>query len=81
MIYNVGDILVCKKKVDSNCLEMTNPYIEIKPGDRFKVTDMHKYEKCQWCELESLKDKEIILNAWNDEDHMIIDDCFEKTYQ
>ena len=78
MIYNAGDILICKEGINTGCLEMTNTNYDIMQGDYFIVTDTEKYDTCQWCELVPLKDTEIILNAWNDEGHMIIDDCFEK---
>lgn len=78
LVYNVGDILVCRKTVDTGCLEMTNPRFDIEPGDRYLVSDTEKYETCQWCGLTSMEDDGITLNAWNDEGHMIIDECFEK---
>lgn len=81
MLYNTGDILVCKETVNARCLEMSNPDFDIKCGDQYKVTDKDDYpdgHHCHWYELTSEKDKDIILNAWNDMDHMIIDDKFEK---
>lgn len=80
MLYNIGDVLVCKDAVNTRCLEMTNPSFDIMPGDPYKVTDKDDYpddNHCHWYELTSVKDEKIILNAWNDEDHMIIDDKFE----
>jgi len=81
MIYNIGDLLVCKDSVNTQCLEMTNPCFDIEAGDRYRITDKDDYpddNHCHWYELMSEKDKNIILNAWNDEGHMIIDDKFEK---
>ncbi len=81
MLYNIGDVLVCKNAVNAQCLEMTNPDFEIKCGDQYKVTDKDDFpddNHCHWYELTSEKDKSIVLNAWNDEGHMIIDDSFEK---
>ncbi len=77
----MGDILVCKEIVNTQCLEMTNPYFDIKPGDQYRITDKDDYpnDNCShWYELTSEKDKNIILNVWNDEGHMIIDDKFER---
>jgi hypothetical protein len=51
------------------------------PEDRYIVTDKDDYPEehhCHWYELTSEKDKSIVLNAWNDEGHMIIDDKFER---
>lgn len=81
MLYNIGDMLICKHSVNTQCLEMTNHCFDIKPGDRYKVTDKDDFPEdhhCHWYELTSEKDKSIVLNAWNDEGHMIIDDSFEK---
>lgn len=81
MLYNIGDILVCKIAVDTWCLEMTNHSFIIMPEDRYIVTDKDDYPEehhCHWYELTSEKDKSIVLNAWNDEGHMIIDDKFER---
>jgi hypothetical protein len=81
MLYNIGDILVCKTAVDTRCLEMTNHSFIIMPEDRYIVTDKDDYPEehhCHWYELTSEKDKSIVLNAWNDEGHMIIDDKFER---
>ncbi len=81
MLYNIGDVLVCKGVVNTQCLEMTNPCFEIIEGDKYKITDKDDYpddNSCHWYELTSEKDKNIILNAWNDEGHMIIDDKFER---
>ena len=81
MLYNIGDILVCKNIVNTQCLEMTNPCFDVKSGERYKVTDKDDFpddHHCHWYELTSEKDTSIVLNAWNDEDHMIIDDKFEK---
>lgn len=80
MLYNIDDVLVCKESVNMRCLEMSNPNLDIKPGDQYKVTDKDDYpdeNHCHWYELTSVIDEKIILNAWNDEDHMIIDDKFE----
>ncbi len=81
MLYNVGDILVCKETVNTQCLEMTNPCFNIQPGERYEITDKDDYpcdNFCHWYELTSEKDKSIKLNAWNDEGHMIIDDKFKR---
>ncbi len=78
MLYNVGDILVCKETVNTQCLEMTNPCFDIQPGERYEITDKDDYPYGHWYELTSGKDSGIILNAWNDEGHMIIDDKFER---
>ena len=81
MLYNIGDILVCKTAVDTRRLEMTNHSFIIMPEDRYIVTDKDDYPEehhCHWYELTSEKDKSIVLNAWNDEGHMIIDDKFER---
>lgn len=80
MSYNIGDILVCKKPINTTCLEMSNPNFDIKPGDRYIVTDKDNYpasNPCHYYELTSEKDKNIVLNAWNDE-RMIVDKTFEK---
>lgn len=80
MLYNIGDILVCKKPINTTCLEMSNPNFDIKSGDRYIVTDKDNYPASNpWhCyELTSEKDKNIVLNAWNDE-RMIVDKTFEK---
>ena len=79
MLYNIGDVLVCKEAVNAQCLEMTNPCFDIKPGDEYIITDKDVYpndNSSHWYELTSRKDG-IILNAWNDEGHMIIDDKFK----
>lgn len=81
MLYNIGDVLVCKDTVNTQCLEMTNHCFDIKIGDRYIVTDKDDFpddHHCHWYELTSEKDKSIVLNAWNDPDHMIIDDSFER---
>ena len=81
MLYSIGDVIVCKGTVNARCLEMSNPDFDIKTGDQYKVTDKDDYpddNPYHWYELTSEKDKSITLNAWNDEDHMIIDDKFEK---
>ena len=78
MTYNKGDILICKKRVNAECLEMSNPDSDIMPGDRFIVTDTCEYDRCQWCVLVPIQNKENIYDAWNDDDHAIIDECFEK---
>ena len=80
MLYYIGDVLVCKNTVNARCLEMSNPDFDIKPGDQYKVTDKDDFSDdhyCHWYELTSEKDKSIVLNAWNDEGHMIIDDRFK----
>lgn len=80
MLYNIGDVLVCKNTVNARCLEMSNPDFGIKCGEKYKVTDKDDFpddNHCHWYELTSEKDKSIVLNAWNDEGHMIIDDSFE----
>lgn len=80
MIYNIGDILICKKQVCTLCLEATNPEFEIMPGDRYIVTDKDEWpddHHCKWYELNK-EGTDIFLNAWNDKpDHMIIDDSFK----
>ncbi|WP_336533110.1 hypothetical protein [Bacteroides acidifaciens] len=61
---------------------MSNPNFDIKPGDRYIVTDKDNYpasNSCHCYELTSEKDKDIVLNAWNDE-RMIVDKTFEKTW-
>lgn len=81
MLYNIGDVLVCKDTVNAQRLEMSNPNLDITTGDQYKVTDKDNYpddNHCHWYELTSKKDKNIVLNAWNDKGHMIIDDKFEK---
>ena len=81
MLYNIGDVLVCKDTVNAQCLEMNNPNFDIKCGDQYKVTDKDNYpdnNHCHWYELTSEKDENIVLNAWNDPGHMIIDDKFDK---
>ena len=80
MIYNVGDILICKKKVNSGCLECTNHYYDIMPGDWFVITDTGdepEDEECHWYELVPLNMK-IVLDAWNDKDHLVIDENFDR---
>lgn len=80
MLYSIGDVLVCKHTVNTGCLEATNPYFDIMVGDQYKVTDKDDFpdnHHCHWYELTSEKDKNIVLNAWNDPGHMIIDDKFE----
>mgnify|MGYP003160771831 CR=1 FL=1 len=81
MLYNIGDKLKCKHEVNTQCLEMTNPMFNIHVGDIYIVTDKDDYpddNHCHWYELTSQKDKNMVLSAWNDEEHMIIDDRFEK---
>ncbi len=80
MLYNIGDVLICKKAVNTQCLEMGNPDFNIESDDRYEITDKDNYpddHHCHWYELTSEKDRSIVLNAWNDEGHMIIDDSFE----
>ena len=79
--YEIGDVLVCKKRVLTGCLEATNPYFYIEVGDRYIVTDKSEYFEetgSQYYELTSEKDEDIILNAWNDRDHTVLDDNFYK---
>ena len=82
MLYNIGDKLKCKREVNSQCLEMSNPDFIINIGDIYIVTDKDDYpddNHCHWYELTQEKDKTVILNVWNDEpEHMIIEDRFEK---
>lgn len=81
MLYNIGDVLVCKDIVNARCLEISNPDFDIMIGERYKVTDKDVYpddHHCHWYELTSEKDTTIVLNTWNDEDHMIIDEKIEK---
>ena len=81
MLYNIGDNLKCKKEVNTQNLEMCNPFFNIKIGDEYIVTDKDDYQDdnpCHWYELTSKKDNNIALSVWNDEGHMIIDDTFEK---
>lgn len=80
MLYKIGDKLRCKEEINTQCLEMCNPCFDIKVGDEYIVTDKDDYpdnNHCHWYELTSTN-KDIILNAWNDEGHMIIDDSFDK---
>ena len=76
MLYNIGDKLKCKREVNSQCLEMSNPDFIINIGDIYIVTDKDDYpddNHCHWYELTQEKDKTVILNVWNDEpEHMII---------
>lgn len=79
MIYSVGMVIECKKIVNTQELEMTNPTFDIQVGDRYKVTDKDEWpddNHCHWYELQSEKDSELFLNAWNDDGHMIIDERF-----
>lgn len=79
--YEIGDILVCKNRIDTGCLEMTNRRFYIEVGDRYIVTDKSEYFEetgSQYYELTSEKDEDIILNAWNDRDHTVLDDNFYK---
>lgn len=81
MLYNIGDILICKDNINAQCIEMSNPDFDIRIGDQYEVIDKDDFpddNHCHWYELTSENDKSIILNAWNDEDHMIIDDKFEE---
>ena len=81
MLYNIGDVLVCKDTVNAQCLEMSNPDFDIKLDDRYKVTDKDNFpddHHYHWYEFTSVKDNSIVLNAWNDKEHMIIDDKFER---
>ena len=84
MLYNIGDKLKCKKETNTQCLEMCNPCFDIKVGDEYIVTDKDDYSDdnhCHWYELTSKQDDSVVLNAWNDEGHMIIDDTFEKVIE
>ena len=76
MLYNIGDKLKCKREVNSQCLEMSNPDFIINIGDIYIVTDKDDYpddNHCHWYELTQEKYKTVILNVWNDEpEHMII---------
>ena len=84
MVYNIGDVLMCKEKVNAQCLNLSNHYFEIKEGDLYKVTEKDDFSDkthCYWYELTSLDDENIVLTAWNDEGHMIIDDKFERIRQ
>jgi hypothetical protein len=81
MLYNIGDIIVCNKTVNTQCLEMTNPDFDIKVGDEYRITDKDDYpddNECHWYEITSTKDASMVLNAWNEPDHMIIDENFTK---
>jgi hypothetical protein len=81
MLYEIGDILICKKEINSSELEMSNPNINIHIGDKYIITDKDDYPNnnpCHWYELESQANKNIYINAWNDEDHMVLDENFEK---
>lgn len=81
MIYSIGDELVCKKAVSTLCLEMTNMAFTIAVGDKYIVSDRDDFpdsNEYHWYELMSIKDHHIVLNAWNDKGHMVIDDSFEK---
>ena len=49
MLYNIGDILVCKNIVNTQCLEMTNPCFDVKSGDRYKVTDKDDFQYYHHC--------------------------------
>ena len=80
MLYDVGDILVCKKEINSECLEMSNRNFDMMPGDKIIITDTGgepEDAKCRWYEMVPLN-REVVLNVWNDEGHMVIDDNFEK---
>lgn len=62
-------------------MEISNPDFDIKPDDRYTVTDKDDFpddHHSHWYELTSEKDKGNVLNAWNDIEHMIIDDKFVK---
>lgn len=80
MLYNIGDVLICKYLVNSQCLEMTNPNFDIKAGERYIITDKDDFPEdnhCHWYELTNEVDRKIVLNAWNDEGHMILGENFE----
>lgn len=78
MVYEVGNVLICKSKVHTGCLQATNPSFEIEVGDRFVITDEEYYpdNDCHWYELTS-EDESIVLDAWNDRGHMILDEKFK----
>lgn len=81
MLYNIGDVLICKYLVNAQCLDMTNPNLDIKAGERYIITDKDDFpddNHCHWYELTNENNKNIVLNAWNDEGHMIVDDNFVK---
>lgn len=81
MLYNIGDVLICRYPVNTQCFEMTNPNFDIKAGERYIITDKDDYPNdhhCHWYELTNENDRSIVLNAWNDEGHMIVDVNFEK---
>ena len=59
---------------------MCNPCFDIKVGDESIVTDKDDYtddNHCHWYKLTSKNDDSVVLSAWNDEGHMIVDDTFE----
>lgn len=84
MLYNIGDVLIFKDAVNTQCLEMCKPPFIIEVDDKYMITDKDDYPDdthCHWYEFTSEKDENVILNAWNDENHMIRDDKFEKVKQ
>ena len=81
MAYGVGDVLICKHTVNTQCLEMTNPCFDIQCGDMYVITDKDDYPDdyhCHWYEITAMNNNKIVLNAWNDEGHMILDEKFER---
>lgn len=81
MVYNVGDVLRCKKEVNSKELEMCNMNLVILPGDKFVIIDKDNYpdENPSHCYVlkKIFKKETVVIDAWNDEGHMILDDRFE----
>ena len=81
MVYSIGDVLICRSTVNTQRLEMTNPCFDIQCGDLYVITDKDDYPDdnyCHWYELTARNDNEIVINAWNDEEHMILDKNFER---
>lgn len=78
MEYKVGDILRCEKTINTQCLEMTNPCFDICIGDEYIVAYEESYKEtgCHWYGI-VFKDERVILNAWNDPGHMVLDDNFK----
>lgn len=74
MVYNIGDVIICKETINSQCLEMTNPCFDIKPGVEYIVID--KNDNNSWYELASCDDA-AVLNAWNEDGHQVLDEYFE----
>lgn len=81
MIYDIGDTLRCTKEMNTRQLEMTNPEFIIQVGDIYTVTDKDDFpddNECHCYELTSSKDEKLVLNAWDDEGHMIVSEGFKK---